>query len=44
MPPVLMRKGFGECSIGLTAGSGIDGAGEADLLIEGDEPNEERRL
>ena len=36
--------GFGEFSIGRTAGRGIDGAGEQDLRIDGDEPNEERRL
>lgn len=29
---------------GMTAGKGIDGAGEADRRMEGDEPNEERRL
>lgn len=29
---------------GITAGRGIDGAGEAERRIEGDEPNEERRL
>jgi hypothetical protein len=28
----------------MTAGSGIDGAGDADRRMEGDEPNEERRL
>ena len=37
-------NGIGEFSIGLTAGSGMDGAGEADLRIEGDDPKEERRL
>lgn len=31
-------------SSGLTAGSGIDGAGDADLRTEGEEPKEERRL
>ena len=36
--------GLGEFSIGRTAGSGMDGAGDADLLIDGDEPKEERRL
>ena len=41
-PP--LPKGLGEFSIGLTAGKGMDGAGEADLRIEGDEPNDERRL
>lgn len=35
---------MGEDSIGLTAGRGRDGAGETDLLNEGDELNEERRL
>jgi hypothetical protein len=39
-----MRYGFGDFSIGNTAGKGIDGAGDADRRIEGDEPNEERRL
>jgi len=29
---------------GMTAGKGIDGAGEADRRMDGDEPNEERRL
>jgi hypothetical protein len=29
---------------GITAGRGIDGAGETDLRIDGDEPNDERRL
>ena len=33
--------GFGDASIGLTAGKGIDGAGEADRLIEGDEPKDD---
>ncbi len=28
----------------MTAGSGIEGAGEADLLTDGEEPNEDRRL
>ena len=37
-------KGKGECSIGLTAGSGIDGAGEADLRCEGDDAKEDLRL
>lgn len=36
--------GLGEFSIGLTAGSGIEGAGEQDLRMEGEEPNEERLL
>jgi hypothetical protein len=29
---------------GMTAGSGIEGAGDADRRMEGDEPNDERRL
>ena len=40
------KEGFGD-SIGITAGSGRDGAGDADLLMDmaGDEaPNEERLL
>lgn len=36
-------NGTGEFSIGRTAGSGIDGAGEAERLM-GDEPMELRRL
>lgn len=39
--------GFGEASIGITAGRGSDGAGDADLLIDiaGDPaPNEDLRL
>lgn len=35
---------LGEDSIGLTAGRGRDGAGETDLLKDGDELNEDRRL
>jgi len=35
---------FGDSSIGFTAGSGIDGAGEVDLRSDGDELNDERRL
>lgn len=35
---------MGDASIGITAGNGSDGAGEAERRIEGDEPNEERRL
>ena len=38
------RYGFGEFSIGRTAGSGIDGAGDAERRMDGDEPKEERRL
>jgi hypothetical protein len=37
---VLFRCGFGDASIGITAGSGIDGAGETERLDE----KEERRL
>lgn len=37
-------NGLGEFSIGLTAGKGMEGAGEADLRIEGEDPNEDRRL
>ena len=47
LTPVLalrLKFGFGECSIGLTAGNGNDGAGEADRRIPGDDPKEERRL
>lgn len=33
-----------ETSMGFTAGNGRDGAGDAERRIEGDEPNEERRL
>ena len=33
-----------EMSRGLTAGSGNDGAGDADRRIDGEDPNEERRL
>lgn len=42
-PPIAV-KGTGECSIGRTAGRGIEGAGEADLRKDGEEANEERRL
>lgn len=41
LPP---RNGFGEFSIGRTAGRGIDGAGEAERRIEGEDPKEDRRL
>jgi hypothetical protein len=41
-PSVPMLFMLGE--FGITAGNGMDGAGEADLRIEGEEPNEERRL
>lgn len=40
----LGRNGFGEFSIGRTAGRGIDGAGDADLRIDAEEPNEDRLL
>lgn len=33
---------LGEC--GMTAGRGIEGAGEADRRMDGDDPKEERRL
>ena len=36
--------GLGEFSIGLTAGNGSDGAGDADRRIDADEPKEDRRL
>jgi hypothetical protein len=36
----LLACGFGDASIGMTAGSGIDGAGETDRLDE----NEDLRL
>ena len=42
MPPP--RYGFGEFSIGRTAGKGMDGAGDAERRMDGDEPKEERRL
>ena len=35
---------LGEDISGRTAGSGSEGAGDADLLKEGDEPKEDRRL
>lgn len=35
---------LGEEISGLTAGSGNEGAGEADRLNDGDEPNDDRRL
>lgn len=38
------KKGFGEFSIGRTAGSGIDGAGDADRLIDAEDPNEDLLL
>lgn len=43
-PRLPIRNGFGEFSIGLTAGKGIDGAGDAERRMEGEEPKEERRL
>ena len=36
--------GFGDASIGMTAGSGIDGAGDAERRIEVDEPKEDLLL
>ncbi len=44
LTPIEPAKGLGEFSIGRTAGSGIDGAGDADRLIDGEEPKEDRRL
>ena len=35
---------MGDASIGITAGNGSEGAGEADRRIDGDEPNDDRRL
>lgn len=43
-PRLPARYGFGEFSIGLTAGKGIEGAGEAERRIDGDDPKDERRL
>ena len=43
-PRLPIRYGFGEFSMGLTAGKGIDGAGDAERRIDGDEPKEEHRL
>ena len=40
----IAKLGLGECSMGLTAGSGIEGAGEAERRIAGEDPNEDRRL
>lgn len=40
--PVARLPMLGE--LGMTAGSGIEGAGEAERRIDGDEPNEDRRL
>lgn len=39
-PSIAEECGFGEASIGMTAGSGSEGAGEADLRDE----KEDRRL
>lgn len=44
MPIPAPRYGLGEFSIGRTAGKGIDGAGEAERRMEGEEPKEDRRL
>lgn len=41
---LILKFGFGECSMGRTAGSGIEGAGEADRRIAGDDPKDDRRL
>jgi hypothetical protein len=40
-PPTRLGE---DVSIGFTAGNGRDGAGDAERRIEGDEPNEDRRL
>ena len=40
-PPRIFGDGT---SSGLTAGSGRDGAGDAERRIDGEDPNEERRL
>jgi hypothetical protein len=40
--PVARLPMLGE--LGMTAGSGMDGAGEADRRIDGEEPNDDRRL
>lgn len=42
--PIPPKRPGDAASRGFTAGNGIEGAGEADLRIEGEEPNEERRL
>jgi hypothetical protein len=42
MPMVPMLLMLGE--FGMTAGRGMDGAGEAERRIDGEESNEERRL
>lgn len=43
--PILpIKYGFGDFAIGRTAGKGIDGAGDADRRIAGEEPKEDRRL
>ena len=42
--PPRPENGIGECSIGRTAGKGIEGAGEADLRTDGEEAKDERRL
>lgn len=44
IPIPLPKYGLGEFSIGRTAGNGIDGAGEAERRMEGEDPKEERRL
>jgi hypothetical protein len=40
MVPILPMLG----ELGMTAGRGMDGAGEAERRIDGEEPNDERRL
>jgi hypothetical protein len=40
MVPMLLMLG----EFGMTAGRGIDGAGDAERRMEGEEPNDERRL
>jgi hypothetical protein len=40
--PVACR--LGEFAEGITAGRGNEGAGDTDRRIDGDEPNDERRL
>ena len=39
-----LKLGFGEFSIGLTAGKGIDGAGEEARPMAGEEPKDDLRL
>lgn len=44
MPRPPPKYGLGEFSIGLTAGKGIEGAGDAERRIEGEDPKDDRRL